>query len=114
MFRRSNCSKKYNVWQISQYFCNLTLYFSKVAPSELEAILLQHPAVKDVGVIGIPDTLAGEIPTAFIVKQVGASIAERDIVEFVKSKVRLYPISQYPPCKEAMSISRKANRKKRK
>lgn len=68
--------------------------FSKVAPSELEAILLQHPAVKDSGVIGIQDTLAGEIPTAFIVKQIGASVREADIVQFVKSKVRLLPISK--------------------
>ncbi|XP_026319421.1 4-coumarate--CoA ligase 1-like [Hyposmocoma kahamanoa] len=64
---------KYKTWQVS--------------PSELEAILLQHPAVKDAGVIGIPDTLTGEIPTAFIVKQVGASVMENDVVEFVKSKV---------------------------
>lgn len=68
------------------------MYFSKVAPSELEAILLQHPAVKDAGVIGIPDELAGEIPTAFIVKQVGATVTETNIVEFVQSKVKLFPI----------------------
>ncbi|KAH9637680.1 hypothetical protein HF086_009348 [Spodoptera exigua] len=38
----------------------------QVAPSELEAILLQHPGVKDVGVVGKPDPMVGELPTAFV------------------------------------------------
>lgn len=75
--------------------------------------MLQHPAIKDAAVIGIPDTLAGEIPTAFIVKQVGASVTATDIVEFVKSKVRFFPISKYLPCEEVINISSKAYRKNR-
>ncbi len=37
-----------------------------VAPAEVEAVLLEHPAVKECGVIGRPDTTAGEIPVAFV------------------------------------------------
>ncbi|XP_072937895.1 luciferin 4-monooxygenase-like [Epargyreus clarus] len=64
---------KYKAWQ--------------VAPSELEALLLQHPAVKDVGVIGAPDALAGELPTAFVVKQANVTVTEKEIIDFVASKV---------------------------
>src|SRR4029077_13700674 len=37
----------------------------QVAPAELEAILLTHPAVADAAVIPIPDDEAGEIPKAY-------------------------------------------------
>lgn len=37
-----------------------------VAPAEVEAVLLEHPAVKECGVVGRPDECAGEIPVAFI------------------------------------------------
>jgi acyl-CoA synthetase (AMP-forming)/AMP-acid ligase II len=38
-----------------------------IAPAEVEAVLLEHPAVRDCGVIGRPDDVAGEVPCAFVV-----------------------------------------------
>jgi acyl-coenzyme A synthetase/AMP-(fatty) acid ligase len=38
-----------------------------VAPAEVEAVLLEHPAVRDCGVVAKPDADAGEIPCAFVV-----------------------------------------------
>jgi long-chain acyl-CoA synthetase len=37
-----------------------------VAPAEVEAVLLEHPAVKECGVVGRPCPVAGEIPVAFV------------------------------------------------
>ncbi len=42
-----------------------------VAPAQLEALLLEHPAVADVAVIAKPDTAAGEIPKAFVILRAG-------------------------------------------
>ncbi|MBZ5703903.1 MAG: AMP-binding protein [Acidobacteriia bacterium] len=42
-----------------------------VAPAEVEALLLEHPAVRDCGVVGRPDAAAGEIPVAFVVLREG-------------------------------------------
>ncbi|MCJ1385905.1 hypothetical protein MMC17_009029 [Xylographa soralifera] len=41
----------------------------QVAPAELEAVLLLHPRVRDVAVVGVPacDGLSGEVPHAFVV-----------------------------------------------
>lgn len=38
-----------------------------IAPAEVEAVLLEHPAVRDCGVVGRSDEAAGEVPIAFIV-----------------------------------------------
>ena len=40
----------------------------QVAPAELEAHLLAHPAVNDCAVIPVPDDAAGEVPKAFVVR----------------------------------------------
>ena len=37
-----------------------------VAPAEVEAVLLEHPAVKECGVVGRANAEAGEIPVAFV------------------------------------------------
>lgn len=44
----------------------------------------------DVAVVGIPDTLAGELPRAFIVVKPGAKLAEEDITQYVNPKVTHY------------------------
>jgi 4-coumarate--CoA ligase len=44
----------------------------QVAPAELEALLLGHPEVRDVAVIGIPDEACGEVPKAFVVAAASA------------------------------------------
>ncbi len=42
-----------------------------VAPAEVEAVLLEHPAVKECGVVGRADPCAGEIPVAFVALRAG-------------------------------------------
>jgi acetyl-CoA synthetase len=37
-----------------------------IGPFEVESILMEHPAVAEVGVIGIPDPVAGEVVKAFV------------------------------------------------
>ena len=42
-----------------------------VAPAEVEAVLMEHPAVRDCGVVARPNEEAGEIPCAFVVLRDG-------------------------------------------
>lgn len=57
----------------------------QVAPAELEAQLIAHPAVADAAVIGVPDERAGEVPIAFVVLEHDVTAAE--ILEFVSARV---------------------------
>ena len=57
-----------------------------MAPAELEDLLLQHPAVQDVAVIGLPDEDGGEVPMAYIVKKANQEVSSHDITSFVEGK----------------------------
>ena len=57
----------------------------QVAPAELEALLLQHPAVADVAVISSPDEEAGEVPKAFVVRK--AEVTPEALMAWVAERV---------------------------
>jgi acyl-coenzyme A synthetase/AMP-(fatty) acid ligase len=61
-----------------------------VAPAEVEALLLEHPAVRDCGVVAKPDLAAGEIPCAFVVLRGGFTASEaldHEIRNFVADRL---------------------------
>ncbi len=59
----------------------------QVAPAELEAVLLQHPAVADCAVYPRPDAEAGEIPAAAVVLKRDAAAAAEELMQFVYARV---------------------------
>lgn len=60
----------------------------QIAPAELEALLLTHPAITDAAVIPRPDEAAGEVPKAFVVTD--GSITPEEVVRFVAERVAPY------------------------
>lgn len=62
----------------------------QVPPAELEALLITHPSVADVAVIGVPDDEAGELPKAFIVKTPGAELSLDILQAFVGEHLATY------------------------
>jgi 4-coumarate--CoA ligase len=62
----------------------------QVPPAELEALLITHPDVADVAVIGVPDEEAGELPKAFVVRRPGSELSAADVQAFVAEHVASY------------------------
>ncbi len=62
----------------------------QVPPAELEAILITHPALADVAVIGVADEEAGELPKAFCVLKPGAEATAEEVAAFVAPHVASY------------------------
>jgi acyl-CoA synthetase (AMP-forming)/AMP-acid ligase II len=61
-----------------------------VAPAEVESVLLEHPAVRDCGVVAKPDVAAGEIPCAFIVLREGfmpSDTLDKELRDFVADRL---------------------------
>ena len=64
----------------------------QIAPAELEAVLLSHPAVADAAVIPVADECAGEVPKAYVVLKSGVEPAGIDgqIMQYVADRVAPY------------------------
>jgi long-chain acyl-CoA synthetase len=61
-----------------------------VAPAEVESLLLEHPAVRDCGVVAKPDFDAGEIPCAFVVLREGfipSVVLGKELCDFVADRL---------------------------
>ncbi|MHB8218304.1 MAG: class I adenylate-forming enzyme family protein [Candidatus Sulfotelmatobacter sp.] len=61
-----------------------------IAPAEVEAVLLEHPAVRECGVVGRADAAAGEIPVAFVALRDGFTSCkkmEEELSEFVGERL---------------------------
>jgi acyl-CoA synthetase (AMP-forming)/AMP-acid ligase II len=61
-----------------------------VYPSEVEALIGAHPAVKDVAVIGLPDEKWGESVHAVIVRHDGVALTEADLLAWSKTRMAGY------------------------
>ena len=68
----------------------------QVWPREVEEVLSMHPAVADVGVIGLPDPSRGETVKAFVVLRPGTTAGEAELKAFCREHLAAYKApSQY-------------------
>lgn len=67
----------------------------KVWPREVEEVLLQHPDLSEVAVVGIPDLDSGEAVKAFVVVKKNAKVKEQDLIDFCRSRIAVYKAPRY-------------------
>ena len=58
-----------------------------IAPAEIEAVLMSHPAIDEAAVIGIPSVEWGQTVKAFVVKRPGQNVTAPEIVEFCRTRL---------------------------
>ena len=65
----------------------------RIGPFEIESVMLEHAAVKECAVIGVPDELRGAVVKAFVVLQDGAAPGElltKELQRWVKDRTAPY------------------------
>jgi acyl-CoA synthetase (AMP-forming)/AMP-acid ligase II len=61
-------------------------------PAEIEACLLDHPAVAQVAVVGVPNHRLGEVGVAFVVPVTGATLADDDVVSWARERLANFKV----------------------
>jgi len=67
----------------------------QVAPAEVEAVLLRHPAVLDCAVFGVADDRAGEVPAAAVALDPDLPLAEGELQALVADSLATYKRLRY-------------------
>ena len=58
-----------------------------ISSQEVEKILMEHPGVLEVSVIGVPDDQWGEVPKAFVVPKDGVTVTPEELIAFCQERI---------------------------
>jgi fatty-acyl-CoA synthase len=58
-----------------------------ISTQEVEKVIMEHPAVLEVCVVGVPDERWGEVPKAFVVKRPGVEVTGEEIIQFCRERI---------------------------
>jgi fatty-acyl-CoA synthase len=63
-----------------------------IYPAEIEDVLMHHPKIADVGVVGYPDEMWGEAVRAVVVVQPGEELTAEEVIQWCKGKIGKFKI----------------------
>jgi long-chain acyl-CoA synthetase len=66
-----------------------------IYPREIEEVLVTHPKVKEVAVIGVKDESRGEVPKAFLLLHEGMAVEDKELRAFCREKLAGYKVPKY-------------------
>ena len=64
-------------------------------PAEIENLMLRHPRIAQVAVIGVPDERLGEVAKAFVVLDAGPAIAPAEIIEWARAEMANFKVPRF-------------------
>ncbi len=76
-----------------------------VYPSEVEAVLYTHPAIRLAAVIGIPDPYHGEVVKACVAFKAGATGTPDEIIDFCRTNLTEYKVPRSVEVRETLPMS---------
>ena len=63
-----------------------------ISSVEVEGILMRHPGIQEVAVVGMPDEKWGETPHAFVVPAPGAAVSEADLIGYAREQMAHFKV----------------------
>ncbi len=66
-----------------------------ISSQEVEKVIMEHPSVLEVCIVGVPDERWGETPKAFIAKREDAEVTSEEIIQFCRERIAHFKCPQY-------------------
>ena len=66
-----------------------------ISSQEVEKVIMEHPGVLEVCVVGVPDDRWGEVPKAFVVPRAGAEVGEDEVIRFTQERIARFKAPKY-------------------
>jgi acyl-CoA synthetase (AMP-forming)/AMP-acid ligase II len=74
-------------------------------PAEIENMMMEHPAVSQVAVIGVPDRRLGEVGRAFVVPREGAAVDEAGLIAWCRERMANYKVPRSVEVVESLPMN---------
>ena len=76
-----------------------------VDPMETEGLLLEHPAVQQVAVVGLPDERLGEVAVAYVQRRADADLDTEEVLAHCRGKVASFKLPRHVVFIEAFPMT---------
>src|SRR5205085_1086031 len=76
-----------------------------ISPAEVEDVLMRHPAVALVGVVGVPDPAQGEVLAAFVVPKPGESPSREELAQHCRRLASRYKVPDVIELRDMLPVT---------
>jgi len=66
-----------------------------ISSQEVEKVMMEHPGVLEVCVVGVPDDHWGEVPKAFVIPRPNADVDEPELIQFTRDRIAHFKCPKY-------------------
>jgi len=74
-------------------------------PAEVERLLMEHPGVAQVAVIGVPDARQGEVGKAFVIRRPGANLEAQALIAWSRGQMANYKVPRFVEFVESLPLN---------
>jgi acyl-CoA synthetase (AMP-forming)/AMP-acid ligase II len=74
-------------------------------PAEIEGMMLEHPGISQVAVVGVPDTRMGEVGVAYVIPRPGAEIDATELIAWCRERMANYKVPRRVEVVDALPLN---------
>jgi acyl-CoA synthetase (AMP-forming)/AMP-acid ligase II len=74
-------------------------------PAEIEGMMLEHPGISQVAVVGVPDPRMGEVGVAYVIPRPGAEIDAAELIAWSRERMANYKVPRRVEVVDALPLN---------